>query len=362
MALRSAAGSPLVLAAATRALHLRVLPSLRPKPVTPPPAARPPTITAETKVTSSISRADFLTQFRSTLPPDFQEAFDRGHALPKEVRDRLLQQMPIAEQRRRGLRFSDEPVTNGPSPAEIQAMSDADAENPRRFGVNAQVVVAVLFHYADPLLLELAADMITNGVNLAFNGERCSSSPTHPARNWSLDHELLAESLQKDIGTGLAHGFSGTPPFASFTQVPLGTTPKSDGSSRIFSDYTWAGVNPETDQVDSDWLKWSKQMSHFASLGPGSCSVAWDVKSAYPSLDIRKVDRPLTCSFVPGYGWAYRRACDFGNHTVSHRWELGGGRVIQGIMDVFASITSVNDIGHFTFRPQKPAPPLPSWT
>ena len=103
--------------------------------------------------------------------------FPAGNTV-KKVRDRLLQQMPIAEQRRRGLRFSDEPVTNGPSPAEIQAMSDADAENPRRFGVNAQVVVAVLFHYADPLLLELAADMITNGVNLAFNGERCSPSPT----------------------------------------------------------------------------------------------------------------------------------------------------------------------------------------
>ena len=71
-------------------------------------------------------------------------------------------------------------------------------------------------------------------------------------------------------------------------------------------------MNESSDKVEAPFQKWSWIIGRFCSVGPCAFQLKWDVRDAFPVFPVREQDRPLTMSHLPGFGWFYRAAGDFG--------------------------------------------------
>lgn len=328
-------GPPPADAAVLRSLRLAALASVK----KPPPPPRPGPSIPEPDFYSKLSPAQVASElhedalFLDSISQQDRVVFLSGHRLSREARDRLLNRLSPEVREKWGLRFSDEPTgEDSVDPTLESERLRREKSHPRPFKIRVQSLLRDLWHYAHPLLLELAADAHLNGINLAFNARDDLGQPGPVSM--ALDPAMLAAllgELRNDFGDGLSIGFFADPPFGRYLSIPTGLVPKSDDRWRVIKDYTRGLLNKRADKASFSYLKWTLQDQRFLEAGKGSWTVGWDAKSAYPQLAIRRQDRCLTCSHIPGHGWYYRTSADFGSSTASYRWEGCGGRLLGSL-------------------------------
>jgi hypothetical protein len=296
-------------------------------------------------------REDVL--FLESLGPGDRSVFLSGHRLSRDARDAILKDVSPELREKWGLRFSDEP-TNGPTddPTLERERHRREEATPRPFKIRVRAVLRDLWHYAHPVLLELAVDAHTAGINMAFNAHHDLGQPDPVAMRLDPARlDALMSELQKDMGQGLSIGFFDLPPFKHYLSIPTGLVPKSGDRWRVIKDYTRGLLNERADKASFAYLKWTLQDQRFLEAGAGAWTVGWDAKSAYPQLAIRRADRCLTCSHVPGKGWYYRTSADFGSSTASYRWEGCGGRLLGSLYRAMSHRVRVSAAGVVSVPP-----------
>jgi hypothetical protein len=307
-------------------------------PMLAPGPSRPLLAPRELKSAERLALADEVEAFAKSLPPADSIIFRSGHRLSVVQRDALLLTLTPEQRTSRGLRFSDEKSTFLDTP-ECRSMREAVRSDAVEPTANVLAILMDAWHLVDPLFLELAADVLQHGMNLAYNGDRTSPTPP-PAPNMTKrdapEHEVLVRVLQGDIDEGRASGWFPTPPFPNCRPVPAGLVEK-DFSLPLENPKAWRAVknyssetrgnpstNDVTDKVVAPFPRWTAAIDQFVRAGKASFGIKFDKESAFPSLAIRLEDRCLTASFIPGKGWTNRLRGDFGHKTCGFRWEVIG--------------------------------------
>lgn len=342
-----------------QALRLRVVASRPPRrlPVstTPPPKIRVPPFYNTPSLTQLTDEETDEQVFLLSISEQDRQVYHSGHRLSKLARDEYVNQLSPADREKWGVRFSDEPSPTVDDPPALQQLRhDRSRGHPHPVNVRIKQLLRDLWHFAHPLLLELAVDAHTMGINLAFNGDRHRRpGPAVPNLPPDLLQRLIQE-IEQDIEKGYAVGWFDSPPFSSWLSVASNLVPKkSPGAYRVVKDYTRAELNNSCDHPSFPYLAWAVHEERFRAVGPGSVSVTWDGKAAFQQFRIRLQDQHLTCSFIPGRGWYYRSASDFGSTTASHRWEALGGRLLTSCYMAMSHRCNVDqrDIAHLAPPP-----------
>jgi hypothetical protein len=296
--------------------------------------------------------------------------FTRLHRLDRPERDLLMSTLSQEQIEAHGLRFSDEVVLphkrSGPLAA-LRATAESAAPAPHR--LNIQAILMDGWHTLDPLLLELLCDAVECGVNLGYNGLRDLIARAAAFPLSAPEAKILRDSVDENRSRGWTLGYFPHPPFATYRVVPVSLVLKSDGSMRVVKNHSVhcpLSTNDLSDHADCPFERFSGVVENFCHAGglssssrrPGHphawtpCTVSsWDVKHAYPLFWIRVQDRHLTVSFIPGRGWVYRRAMDFGNARAGFCWEILGGRMYTALYQVMSDRLSVTASGRVRVAP-----------
>ena len=272
--------------------------------------------------------------FRQSLTPAEVANWKDNHRLGKIERDTLLAAMDPDEVERRGFRFSDEPVSSPPEQDGSRAkMRAAVAANASPFvGMHAQNLLMDGWNLADPLALELVADIVTpgRGVNLGYNGPR--DFHTHPSNRGSakMRPAALAQVVDNAIDKGHMAGWFPSMPYSNCVTCPLALVPKPNAVPpwRLIHDtspplpiQSRLSLTELSDKVQRSYQKFDDAVDQFKKYGRGCWGIGGDKKNAFPSLPLRESDRHLTCIHVPGKGWAHGVGCLFGLPASGFRFE-----------------------------------------
>jgi hypothetical protein len=185
------------------------------------------------------------------------------------------------------------------------------------------------WHVADPLLLELVVDIIRNGVNMSFLGNRGSRPVPPNLPSFAPHRAAIILKIEEAISKGEMHGWFKSPPFWNLFVHRCGVVPKGDeGKWRLiehFSDPAGSSVNDFTPKVKLNFCTVADAIRRFHRAGLGCFMVVFDKKSAYPSLAVRAEDHHLNGLHVPGKGYAYSVVSKFGARASGTRWERVAG-------------------------------------
>lgn len=299
-----------------------------------------------------------LDQFAAGLPDDASRAtFRSGHRLTKKQRNDILNRLEPDQIAAKGLRFSD-----GPSPYRDDDHHARIRATPSLISVpqpppDPGPLLADLWYFADPLLLELTVDTWKNGANLGYSGDFTTDTAPNMARTRD-ELRNVAAVITEEITAGRVRGFYPVPPFLRYKVIPAGLTPKKDGSLRPidnFSAHGHASVNAQSDHVEIGYPGFAAGINNLRSAGNKGKLLSWDVEKAYANNPIRlqcqwltvmrlpfdaldddpahqdrltKQWRLLTGSTTgrPKFIYAYRTHCSFGLAASGFRWEACGGK------------------------------------
>lgn len=281
-------------------------------------------------------RADltaYLVSFRrhlSVVDPSSVAAFDDGYRLSPASRSAFLAQLSPTDVAERGLRFVDPPISPPPFPPDL----------------HGKAFVADLWRYADPLQLDLIADVRTQGMDLAFNPpaslDALASAPRRPnvAKAGTPEMAIILQKVKADIAAGKAAG-----PFASRPEgaiaIPLFLADKGDIPDPAYTDPSrhrlvrnWSdpkltafgSITAHTDAPVSSMSSFRSAFSAFAKLCalPTTSDphvVSFDQEDAYAQQRIAPGQSFLMSSHIPGFGWFVRLVGDFGHRTCGIRFE-----------------------------------------
>lgn len=275
----------------------------------------------------------YLASFRrhlSIVDPSSVAAFDGGYRLLPATRSELISHLSPTDIAERGLRFVDPPISPPPFPSDL----------------HGKAFIADLWRYADPLQLDLIADVRTQGMNLAFNPpaslDVLALAPKRPnvAKAGSPEMLIILQKVKADIAAGKAAG-----PFASRPKgaiaIPLFLTDKGDIPDPTYTDPSrhrlvrnWSdskltafgSITAHTDAPVSSMSPFRSAYSAFAKLcalptASDPHVVSFDQEDAYAQQRIAPGQSFLMSSHIPGFGWFVRLVGDFGHRTCGIRFE-----------------------------------------
>lgn len=182
----------------------------------------------------------------------------------------------------------------------------------------------------DPLDLELVADGIKNGINMAYNGPR-DKPRTIPNLGSARRHpQATLRLIEKSMQRGFVTGWFPDPPFDNLMVNPVGVVEKPGANPpfRLIEDFSQPqeeSINDWTDDMVLRYQAIDEAFQHFARHGKGCISIVFDKKSAYPSIHVRQQDHHLMGIHWPGKGYAYGRVMKFGMKRSAGMWECFGG-------------------------------------
>ena len=78
----------------------------------------------------------------------------------------------------------------------------------------------------DPLDLELVADGITNGINMAYNGPRTRARTLANLTSARIHSKATLALIEKSINRGFVRAWYHSPPFFNLLVNPVGVVPK----------------------------------------------------------------------------------------------------------------------------------------
>jgi len=309
--------------------------------------------------------AEQVDSFVASLSPEDRRAFDLGTRLSRASRDALLATLSPQEIEDRGLRFPDEAPWGDDPPLRSEARKAeeelADARSAAfRPSPQVRTILMVLWYAADPLWLDLAVRSITDGVNIAFNGDSgpaSASNPDQPPANMVKDDDpeqlkALLDAMMDDIKRGNATDFTAEKLFSFCRLIPCGVVPKRDLFVwRFIKDYSEkasaSSVNASSPKIKSAWCTFQSMLARFIDAVGGRAS-SWDLENAYPILRIRDADRHLTVSFVKGAGFTHRLRGDMGLARSGFAYEIFVGKLLSTCYHVLSFCTSVDSAGVVT--------------
>jgi hypothetical protein len=281
-----------------------------------------------------------------SLTQSDRATFLSGRRLSDQQRKSLLHNMSEDSKHDSGLRFSSEPSPFFDTEAHAAVRDAPSIHSGRQTPPDVLVILADLWNFADPLLLDLACDAWSNGVNVGYNGKYTSSSAKNMSRS-KEEIKTLRDTLQDDISQGFARGFFASQPFPECKIIPAGLVLKKDGTQRPVENYSKfksQSVNALSDNLNGKipHTKLDESVETFHKAGKDAVAVKWDIEKAYQFHSVRHVDHWLMVLFVPGEGYVYRTHCPFGLAASGYRWEILGGRLAHTHYKVMQSRMTVN--------------------
>lgn len=302
-----------------------------------------------------------LRLFASGLHDDAQRVlFRSGHRLSRKQRDSLLARLTPFQRSSKGLRFSDDYSPFRDDDFHTQVRCNPSIRHGHHPTPDHRVILADLWYYADPLLLEHTADAWSNGVNIGYSGEFTTETAPNMAKTKSELAEVLS-TLKEEISAGRARGFFPLPPFLAYKVIPAGLTPKKDGTMRPIDNFSVHGdtsINALSDRVELSYPGFAAGIANLQHAGTNGKLLSWDVEKAFANNHIRPCDQWLAVTRlpfsvfdddlqqrhaliaryrqltddpngVPQYVYCYRTHCPFGLATSGYRWEVTGGKTIN---------------------------------
>lgn len=323
------------------------------------PVSMPTSLTAA-QATQHRSQTE---RFAAGLPTDTDKrAFRAKRRLSASTRASMLKSLSADEIAAKGLRYSDEqsPFRDDALHRRIRSAPSIIAGS--HWQPDATVLLADLWYFADPLLLDHTADAWTHGVNLGYEGPfttRCAPNMSHT----TAELQNLTDLWVTEILEGRARGFFALPPFLNYHTIPAGLVPKHDGTMRPVDNYSVHGdqsVNANSDKVRPQYPRFEEGIANLRAAGKEGFLSSWDAEKAYQNHKIRDCDqwltvarfpwralglRPdmqaeITASWLlltgktkghPDYVYAYRTHCPFGLAVSGYRWDVNGGKVVQTV-------------------------------
>lgn len=299
-----------------------------------------------------------LEQFVAGLPDESSRTlFRSGHRLSPPQRRAIMDRLTPEQVAAKGLRFSDGPSPFRDDDYHARVRASPSIKNRPQPAPDSKPLLADLWYYADPLLLELTVDTWSNGANLGYSGE----FSTDTAPNMTRTREELREVVSvvtDEIAAGRVRGFYPVPPFIHYKVIPAGLTPKKDGTLRPIDNFSAHGetsVNALSDRVVVGYPGFASGIANLRHAGTKGKLLSWDAEKAYANNPIRRqcqwltvmrfpfhaldndpeqqrllIDqwKALTGSTTgkPEYIYAYRTHCSFGLAASGFRWEACGGK------------------------------------
>jgi hypothetical protein len=274
--------------------------------------------------------------FTQALSLEERRAFIDGRRISKMMRDSILAQTPPEVVRKRGWKFSDEPVTCELPPAEAQEKAEAIRSSvelkPGPIVINHLALLQDRWHECDTteklMELEVVCDGLARGFNMGYEG------PRNKAR-WQKNHKsatqnpgVLKAAIQEYREEGFIHGPFKEIPFPNSFVNPLGLREKSQkGKWRIVEDPSHPMGSgtvhdfTEEERISQEYDKIRDVLDAFGRAGRLSWFIVFDKQSAYRSLPMRAQDRCLATIFVEGFGYAYSVSLPFGFRTSGYAWQ-----------------------------------------
>lgn len=291
---------------------------------------------------------------------DERQAFAQGRRLLRKERNKLLRQFSKKQRAHLGLRFADEKSCFTDSEVHAAARESPSIETPPWPRSNTRRLLMWCWHYCDPLLLDHAADVWREGVNIAFNGKHVQATNRNMT---STDEELrqAADVMVEEVTSGRAVGFYPVQQFPTCFTVPFGLTPKKDGSARPIDNFSAGGgtsVNARSDEMEMDTPPFNKAVMSLHEAGSDGWLLGWDAEKAFNSNDIRAQDQALTVTRLPARAFAahpnvlkalswppsipekdrfvycHRRACPFGLRASGYRWHVSKARPLMSVYHI----------------------------
>lgn len=321
--------------------------------------------------------------FQRLLTPEERSTFQRRHRLSPQQRDHLLSQYTKQELEDNGLRFSDQDSPFRDDAQHARRRAHASVPYGSHPVPDPTLLLTELWHYADPLLLELTADAWVHGVNVGFHGPFETAEATNMTSNLR-EQQQLVDLWIEEIRGGRSKGFFSEPPFIHYHLIPAGFVLKKDETKRPvdnFSKHNDNSVNARSDRVRTFTPPFSGAVRHLHDAGLDGRLLSWDKEKAYQTLRIRECDQWLTVARFPiaalrhrpvefgelqrrhnllqpgvpmgKFFYAYRTHCPFGLAASGYRWDVCGGKAHNTLYQVMQHRIRVNETGTVTLRPQR---------
>ena len=258
-----------------------------------------------------------INTFRLSLSVSDRDLFDSGHRLSLVDRQNRLRAISPETIRSKGIRFSDE-VSLFPGPV----VSDVEKLRLEKLLLSAPLAkpstylpksfLMTLWHFYDPLLLELIVDGIVNGVNMCYDGQR--EIPTVVSNMKSaLEHlDVVAELVQREINLGWTRGWFAEKTFVNLFVSSIGIVPKVDVPAgpddwRIIKDLSRplsTSINDSISKLVCNYSSFDDIVYRFVQAGRGCWILKFDIFKAFPSICVRQQDLHLCGIFVQDLGYA----------------------------------------------------------
>jgi hypothetical protein len=173
---------------------------------------------------------------------------------------------------------------------------------------------ATLKGYPNTLDVLLFLDSLRNGVCAYYDGQR-TQPVVSPNYHLTPDEWLLLTSAHdKEIELGHNIGYFSELPFPNAHVHPLGLTDKKE-NGRKTGDRPLIdpkSVNNHTTKIYCPSTSWDEHLEMIHLAGRGGYIAKEDLVSAFQNFYYREQDQFLFCFFIPGKGYGYSKALNFG--------------------------------------------------
>jgi hypothetical protein len=169
----------------------------------------------------------------------------------------------------------------------------------------------MLQQHPNRLAVALLLDMIRNGANVCYVGDRADHH-IHPNHQSSLSNpSFINDEIKSDIDKGRTAGWFNVQPYNNMRTSPMGCVPKTlngiqIGLRKIMDASYPAGdsLNDFIIQLHSTVTSWHMVLDKLYTAGRGTLLFKRDIKSAFRTILIREADRPLHGIYWNNQ-WAY---------------------------------------------------------
>ncbi|KAF5337417.1 hypothetical protein D9611_003081 [Ephemerocybe angulata] len=221
-----------------------------------------------------------------------------------------------------------------------------------------------LHDYPDPMFVDTIINIIRNGANLGFTGDKSSTQSCTNLKS-AFDSASTTDALSADIAAQVANGRTrgpfAAPPFPNFRCSPLGAVSRKRSTKvRRIHHLSWPdgssvndGIPDAEASINYDMV--DRAVSDLASSGRGSLMLKLDLESAFRHIPVRPEDHHLL-GFVWEGQYYYDVVLGFGCRSAPYIFNLFGEGLHWIIRHSLpASIRHYLDDFLLTFQPGTPS-------